>query len=210
MTNNPLLAFPEDSTAAAEQAGRDRLAADRVAHAARRAAAGLPTTNLGTDAEWPGRGLVITQTSGGRVRTTPALTDTDRVHAVLMARAVVDLDDRAAHLAADVAERDTAIAELTGQLTRARSMTTRLRDRLAAVDNLHSEAVRVTVTCADLCQCADEEPLGVCRECGEPVPGRTARVAAGATDVYPKTTHTDPDTLDDPADAEAGTPGGAA
>ncbi len=180
--------------------GHDQLADERAAHRARRAAAGLPATDL-DPAEGP---VTIHHASNGRIRVTPGLTDEHRNLAVLIARAVVELDDRAAHLGADVAERDTTIRELREYLAAAGRREQATRDKVHAVERLHAEAERITWGCSDPCRCTNTVPLGYCRECGEPVPCRTIRALRGDADVYPKPDEPEPDEDDAPAAAEPG------
>lgn len=150
--------------------GGDYLQHLRDQHNAQRAEQGLPPTPEPIPA-----GSVIATSSDG-VRVTPGLADEHLTQAVLMAKAVVELDDRAWRTAAKLRRAEQRIAELERQGQAAGKRHEKTRRRLHAVQALHSEAQQVA--CADGC-C--HEGLGVCRCCGEAWPCRTYRVADGKT-----------------------------
>jgi hypothetical protein len=109
------------------------------------------------------------------MRMLPHVTDDDLVDAVLMARAVVKLDERRWRLSTRLAERQVRVGELETQVKNLLEAA-RLRDqRLAAVRWLHREAVGSTCACDGPCVCSEGEPLGACDHCGQPYPCTTIR-----------------------------------
>jgi len=168
------------------------LRAVREEHRQRRADAG----------EVDGELAVVAIDSQGRVRSMPAVTQEAITRAVLSARAIVELDNRAAGAEADVRELSARVRE---HYERAQRTDIKLRsalNRCGRVEALHTEAVEVTLCgCPNaVTQLDDEEPdaedhedgcgrvwarQGVCRECAQPFPCRTARVLADARDVHP-------------------------
>lgn len=111
-------------------------------------------------------------------------TDASIDHAVLLARSVVALDERAAALDERAAALENEANLLEAKLAEQQEWSRRgekerrkLNDRLFAVSLLHAEAEQVS--CGEGC-C--HEGLGYCRYCREPYPCRTVLVSKGKPD----------------------------
>lgn len=102
------------------------------------------------------------------VRHIRSATDVDVERAVVMARAVLRLDDRLHQAEQDLAKRDATIATMrSGAETTGRERQ-RMLDQVHAVEDLHAEADKVI--CGDGC-C--HEGLGYCGYDREPYPCKT-------------------------------------
>ncbi len=113
------------------------------------------------------------------VRMLPPVDDDAVVDAVLMARAVVRLDEQRWKQAVRLADREQRIGELETQVGSLTTAVTAVGRRIAAVRFLHREAVRSTPLCSEPCMCSHDEPLGVCDHCGQRYPCATIRAVEG-------------------------------
>lgn len=111
------------------------------------------------------------------IKVIPSLTEDHIQQAVMTARAILALQDRLERALAEVERLKADLEQRRSWSTSAQQRERKLQDRLFAVDNLHSEATRVT--CGDGC-CHEE--LGHCGYCNEPYPCRTVKAAMDKDD----------------------------